>query len=621
MTASFFIINEWFYNRSKPATMAATSAVTAVEEAAPPRLPEISNNGVVPSEKLYLLETPYQQLVFSTAGGSLAEINLPLSTTSKESLVKPIRFDQIIQKEYPANARFPLSNYFTLENGSVVEKSPTDEGGYYPLIRRPLAGQGTQALSSLPARLRALATFDRDDPTHTLQFKVTRFEPTRIEMECSESGRKITKIFSLPSNPDEAPYCFDLTVRVEGDSRGLETTSGVPEVELISGSSSPIVKYRAMKGNKPAVQVVKLPDQSASYSSVAAEWISNSNGFLGILMQPLDSSGSGFTIQQVPGTLDPSRLTLIDAQHGLYPAKKYPGYELSIPVKRGSESTLRIFAGPYSQALFKQLDTHFQNPITGESPGFSDAISLQGWFTFISEPFAKFLLLIMRGFYAITGSWGFSIILLTVVLRAMLYPLNAWSISASLKMQQLGPEVKAIQTRYQKDPKRAQLETVALYRERKVNPLTGCLPILIQLPFLIAMFDLLKSTFSLRGASFIPGWIPNLTAPDVLFSWSYPLPFFGNSFHLLPFILGGAMWLQQNLSAAMPKDPKQMTDQQRQQRAMGNIMVVVFTVMFYQFPSGLNLYWLSSMLLGMLQQWWMQRAMRGKAPHLTLRKG
>ena len=174
-------------------------------------------------------------------------------------------------------------------------------------------------------------------------------------------------------------------------------------------------------------------------------------------------------------------------------------------------------------------------------------------------------------------------------------------------MQEIAPRVTVIQEKYKKEPKRAQTEIMTLYKEKGVNPLSGCFPLLIQLPFLIGMFDLLKSVFELRGVSFIPGWIDNLTAPDVLFSWNYPLLFFGNQFHLLPFLLGGVMWAQQRFSATTPKDKRLLTDQQKQQRLMGNIMTIVFTVMFYHFPSGLNLYWLSSMALGILQQWVMSR--------------
>jgi YidC/Oxa1 family membrane protein insertase len=114
----------------------------------------------------------------------------------------------------------------------------------------------------------------------------------------------------------------------------------------------------------------------------------------------------------------------------------------------------------------------------------------------------------------------------------------------------------------------------------------------------------------LRGASFIPGWIDDLTAPDVLFSWNYSLPLIGNQFHLLPILLGLVMFFQQRLMSTMPKDPALLTDQQRQQKFMGNIMAVVFTVMFYNFPSGLNIYWLSSMLLGMLQQYLTTKRMK-----------
>lgn len=191
----------------------------------------------------------------------------------------------------------------------------------------------------------------------------------------------------------------------------------------------------------------------------------------------------------------------------------------------------------------------------------------------------------------------------------MLYPLNAWSVKASIKMQQIAPQVAALQEKFKKEPKRAQIEIMNLYREKGANPFTGCFPLLIQLPFLIGMFDLLKSTFELRGASFIPGWIDNLTSPDVLFSWNYPIFFFGTDFHLLPFLLGAIMWLQQRFSSPLPKDPSLLTDQQKQQKMMGNIMTVVFTVMFYNFPSGLNIYWLSSMALGILQQWWTTRRM------------
>ncbi len=162
---------------------------------------------------------------------------------------------------------------------------------------------------------------------------------------------------------------------------------------------------------------------------------------------------------------------------------------------------------------------------------------------------------------------------------------------------------------------------MALYREAGVNPLSGCFPLLIQMPFLIGMFDLLKSSFALRGASFIPGWINNLAAPDVLFRWDTWIPFFGTEFHLLPFLLGLTFFVQSKLFSALPKDPTQLTDQQRQQQAMGTFTAVLFTFIFYNMPSGLIIYFLSSTLLGMLQQWWTKRRLQQKMQAPEILKG
>jgi len=338
-----------------------------------------------------------------------------------------------------------------------------------------------------------------------------------------------------------------------------------------------------------------------------------SNGFFGVILDPFLPSEGGYRAQHVSGQLVPSRLAEIDQAYNEYPADSMPGYQTLLPLKpQGGTTQYRLFAGPFAGNVLKAVDTAYSDPTTGYNPDFIGAQTFHGWFAFISEPFAKILFFIMKIFHSLTGSWGLSIILLTVVLRILLYPLNAWSIRSTVNMQKIGPEVQALNEKYKKDPKKAQIEIMNLYREKKVNPLGGCIPLLIQMPFLIGMFDLLKSTFELRGASFIPGWIDDLAAPDVVFSWKYPIPFIGTEFHLLPLLLGFTMMAQQRFMAPGPTDVNQMTEQQRQQRVMGNIMTVVFTFLFYHFPSGLNIYWLSSMGLGMVQQWWTQQRLNPK---------
>jgi YidC/Oxa1 family membrane protein insertase len=356
--------------------------------------------------------------------------------------------------------------------------------------------------------------------------------------------------------------------------------------------------------DKPELQHLDLPKTQSSFNTLQPLWFCNSNGFFGMIIEPLSEMGSGFTALHVPGENAPTRLSLIDAHYALYPAHKYPAYLYRIPLRASSSPLqLRIFSGPLEDDILKQID-HSYSQTSGINPYYSLALSFQGWFTFISEPFGKFLFFLMKAFYWLTHSWGLSIILLTIALRVMLYPLNNWSIQSTLKMQAISPKVAAIQAKYKKDPKKAQMEIIALYREAKVNPISGCFPLLIQLPFLIGMFDLLKSVFELRGAPFIPGWIDNLTAPDTILSWNYPLLFLGTQLHLLPILIGIAMYFQQRLSSSLPRDKADLTDQQKQQLMIGNIMTIVFTVLFYHFPSGLNLYWLFSISLGILQQAW-----------------
>lgn len=573
-------------------------------------------------EQFYVLENDTQQLVFSTRGGALIEINLPFhSDTDKESVVKEIQFDREMKKNYPYNAIFPERPYFTYgesPQGPYVEHAEGKLGGYYPLLRRDLIeGEKGETLNVLP-QYYALNIISDYPETAELLYTVKHFDKNQIVFESSLRHRRITKTFTLS---DGAPYTVDLTIQIEGDSRGLWLTTGVPEVEWISNGIAPALKYRMTRNGKSSVESIELPTDALTNTSVVPDWIANSNGFLGMILDPLTTISPGFRAQYVAGGTLPSRLTEIDAQYNRFPAKNLPGYILMLPLNTaGGTMKFRFFAGPFATNLLKKVDATYSDSATGYSPDYIESQTSHGWFTFISAPFSKFLWILMSFFHYLTGSWGLSIILLTVALRVMMYPLNAWSAKSMIKMKQIQPQLTAIQERYKNDPKRMQQEIITLYRDNKVNPISGCFPMLIQMPFLIGMFDLLKSTFELRGASFIPGWINDLAAPDVLFSWNYPIWFIGTEFHLLPIISGVIMFLQQRLMSSAPTDANKMTDQQRQQQAMGTFMSLFLIVIFYNFPSGLNIYFLSSNLLGILQQWYTNRSMNGAQPVVIIDK-
>jgi len=576
--------------------------------------PEVSGAGFhYRHQDVYVLENDYMQVVFSLINGSVSEINLPFhSERNPHSVVREIGIDRTMQKDYPDYDRFPQNPYFIADGKGGKTQLQPKEGGYYPLLRRGIVSTDIDTLTTIKPYYYAFNITEKDQPPEPKNYTVKRFEKNMIELELTEQNRKITKIFKLPDVAEEFPYTLDLDVKVEGDARNLVIGLGVPEVELISGSFTPTLKYRTFRNGKPIVEDIKVPKDQVNFSHVSADWYANGNGFFGVILNPTQKSPSGLEVVANSGELVPSRLSVIDAQYQRYPVDKFPGYVMNAPLmSKPGTSHFRIYTGPFDEKTMRQVDLAFTDPMTGQDPDFLAAKSPHGWFAFISQPFAKFLYIILNFFHRITSSWGISIILLTVVLRVMLYPLNNWSMKSTAKLQKVGPKVQAIQEKYKKDPNRARQEIMNVYRQEGANPVGGCLPLLIQLPFLFGMFDLLKTSFELRGASFIPGWIDNLSAPDVIFSWSYPLPLIGTNFHLLPIILGVIMFFQQRMMAPASTSAVP-TDQQRQQRFMGNIMTVVFTVMFYNFPSGLNIYWISSMLLGILQQWWVNKQLLAK---------
>nr|MCH9703772.1 membrane protein insertase YidC [Chlamydiota bacterium] len=563
------------------------------------------------NQQFFVLENPYQQIVFTNIGGAVAEINLPFhSEENPYSVVNSIEADREIGEDSPENDHFPQESYLTPGGQSHPEGHV---GGYYPLLRRSIVGD-----RAIDPQYYALNIVSDYPEMAELNYAVKEFTKDKIVFEATQPNRRITKSYTLIPGADGAPYVLNLELNIAGDARGLWLTSGIPDVEIVSKTSNPIVQYRMLKKGKGSMEKVHLPKvgESVSVGSVHPQWMVNSNGYLGVVLDPLDEIGAGFKVRNVPGKLAPTRLSLINPQHQPYPASKYPGYEMLLPIpSKGGTFNFRIYAGPFEEATLRAVDKFYGD----ENPHYIDCRTFYGWFSFISKPFAKLLFVVMEFFHKITHSWGLSIILLTLFLRLMLYPLNAWSFKSMRRMQLLSPQVKAIQDRYKKDPKRAQVEIMTLYREKKVNPFMGCFPILIQLPFLIAMFDLLKSSFQLRGASFIPGWIDNLTAPDVLFSWKTPIFFIGTQLHLLPILLGVVMFFQQRLSLMMrKKKDEELTDQERQQKTMGTVMTLVFAFMFYNFPSGLNLYWLSSMLLGILQQWFTNKMLDKKGPDVEI---
>lgn len=225
-------------------------------------------------------------------------------------------------------------------------------------------------------------------------------------------------------------------------------------------------------------------------------------------------------------------------------------------------------------------------------PALSRAVEL-GW-TWIL-PISGLLLQVLNLIHRVVGNYGFAILLLATLIRAVLHPLNMTSMRSMRAMQRIQPELDRLREKYKNDASAMNTAMMALYKENKVNPAGGCLPMLIQMPVLIALYQVLFNAIELRQAPFI-GWITDLSAPDLLFRIG-PLPV-----RLLPILMAGSGLLQQRMTPTPP--------QQAPTAYMMNVMMLWF---FYGMPSGLVLYWTVMNLLSALQQWMVLRGDSGPA--------
>ncbi len=239
--------------------------------------------------------------------------------------------------------------------------------------------------------------------------------------------------------------------------------------------------------------------------------------------------------------------------------------------------SMPLYVGPQEQEHLKALAPEF------------DLVVDYGWLKILAYP----MFVVLSWINKIVGNWGWTIIAFTFLLKLVFFPLNQKAGKSMAHMKQLAPKVEALKARYGDDKVKMNQAMMDLYRTEKVNPLGGCLPILIQMPFLIAMYWVLLGAVELRNTPWI-GWIKDLSSPD--------------PFYVLPVIMGASMIIQTKLNPA-PPDPVQAK--------VMMIMPVVFSVMFFFFPAGLVLYWTVQNILGIGQQWYINKS----TEHLVQPKG
>jgi YidC/Oxa1 family membrane protein insertase len=249
------------------------------------------------------------------------------------------------------------------------------------------------------------------------------------------------------------------------------------------------------------------------------------------------------------------------------------GEKINIAAGASGEYKVDLYVGPKNQDVLKELSEYLDLTID------------YGFLWMLAKPIFSALQMI----HGLLGNWGWSIILLTLFIKILLYPLSAASLKSMGKMRTLQPEMARIKELYGDDRQKAGQEQMALFKKHRVNPLGGCFPMLLQMPVFIALYWVLSESVEIRHSPWII-WIEDLSAKDPLF--------------ILPLIMGASMFLMQKLQPA-PTDPMQAK--------VFQLMPIMFTFFFLMFPAGLVLYWTVNNLLSILQQWFVNRQIAAAA--------
>ena len=278
--------------------------------------------------------------------------------------------------------------------------------------------------------------------------------------------------------------------------------------------------------------------------------------------------------------------------------------------------TYYIYVGPRSESELIKYNSNEKNAWGLVNAKFNQALQTSGFLSLVEVAFKWSL----EQIYKVVHNWGVAIIILTIILKIILFPLNKKSAMGTLKMQALQPQIQEIQTKYKDNPQKMQEETAKLYKKVGFNPASGCLPMVLQMIVLFAMYNVFNNHFEFRGAGFIHGWIDDLSVGDGIWTWNRNIPFISsftqNTLRLLPFIYTISQLL--NGKITQYGGANLGGSQQSQMMFMMYGMPLLFFFMFYNVPSGLLLYWTVSNILQIGQQLIINKIIAGKKAEIVM---
>lgn len=447
-------------------------------------------------------------------------------------------------------ASFRLARYPDVQGPAGKPLEIVGTGGIAPHPFSVSLGPSDPPLPQVPV-------FSSDAPA---EVRIAAGEKKTVSLSwTSAGGIRIEREYTFSGDG----YGFEVAAQVVNGTPGtIRVAPGVELTQRFAGelAGDSYVFKGAVVGTRAGSEQIDLKAVAkGKFEKGPVRWAAADSKYFALIVLP----DKDWTIRGLaPLEGDGLRMTLGEA-----PAALAPGERLRY--------SFRGVAGPKEADLLKK---------TGK--GLEDLIDY-GWFAFLAKP----LVWLMRQSNRVTRNYGLDIIFLTILVKILFYPLTKKSMMSMKKMQDLAPILAKLREKYKDDKARLNQETMNLYKTYKINPLSGCLPMLLQIPVFIALYKALLVTIELRHSPFFL-WITDLSAPEQL--WDIPVAGYVIPIRLLPLLMGVSMFVQQKMTPSAGVDPAQ-------QKVM-LLMPVIFTFMFWGFPTGLVLYWLVNNLLSIGQQ-------------------
>ena len=383
-----------------------------------------------------------------------------------------------------------------------------------------------------------------------------------------EDGKSITKTFTFHNGR----YDIDLELMLENMSslvadksyqivapNGLETTEERVGEDMYFAKAAIAAAGRVTKIGKTKGILEK--------ESGSIDWIALRTKYFAYVIIPITQKAEYATIMGKE---------IARKDYGNVKWKKF-FVGLGMPLTREkSREQFTIFIGPMKDDLLKSY-----------SVGLEKLLDMGAK---IIQPFSVAILWAFKKIHGVIPNYGFVLIIFAILIKLITAPLTKKSTLSMKKMQALQPRMNELKEKYAKDPQKLNAETMKIYKEEGINPMSGCLPILLQMPLLWALYIVFRGTISLRQEGFF-WWIKDLSGPDTIYTLPFSIPMFGNGINVLPILMGITMLVQQKMSITDPK-----------QKAMVYIMPIFMTLLFNNFPSGLNLYYTLFNVISIIHQ-------------------